>query len=177
MKSMTSYQVAVAAEAFATGLFAQAGCDVSVQYGANQPEYDLIVTEPQGNRFLKVSVKGSQDGGWGLHQSYKKKGVSYHQAIDNWVAAHRSQVVYCLVQFKDIQLGECPRVYLASVEEIADVLKKARKGHAETILWERHTYIRGVGVDTTDEIPTHWRISKDRVKQFLEQNAVLSISA
>jgi hypothetical protein len=38
---------------------AVAGCDVSVQYGADQPEYDLIVAK--GDRMLKVSVKGSQD--------------------------------------------------------------------------------------------------------------------
>lgn len=56
----TSWHVAVAAEAFAAALFARCGVDVSVQYGANQPEYDLIVS--QGERMLKVSVKGSQDG-------------------------------------------------------------------------------------------------------------------
>jgi|TARA_B100001971_G_C17796869_1_gene337375 hypothetical protein len=35
--------VGVAAEAFAAGLLAYAECDVSVQYGANQPGYDLII--------------------------------------------------------------------------------------------------------------------------------------
>lgn len=44
MKTMTQYHVAVAAEAFAAGLFAQAGWDVLVQYGANQPQYDLVIT-------------------------------------------------------------------------------------------------------------------------------------
>jgi Holliday junction resolvase-like predicted endonuclease len=170
MASMTSYQVAVAAEAFAAGLFAQAGCDVSVQYGANQPEYDLIVAH--NNRFLKVSVKGTQDSGWGLNQSHKTKDISYHEAVDLWVDAHRSQDVYCLVQFKDVKLGECPRVYLATIEEIANALKKARNGHGETILWEHHTYIRGVGANSTDEIPAQWRFSQERVEQFLERNAI-----
>ena len=41
---MKQFHVAIAAEAFAAGLFAQAGCDVLVQYGANQPHYDLMVT-------------------------------------------------------------------------------------------------------------------------------------
>ena len=41
---MNPYHVKVAAEAFAAGLFAQAGCDVLVQYGADQPKYDLIVS-------------------------------------------------------------------------------------------------------------------------------------
>jgi hypothetical protein len=43
-KTMRQYHVGVAAEAFAAGLFAQAGCDVLVQYGANQPLYDRINT-------------------------------------------------------------------------------------------------------------------------------------
>ncbi len=38
---ITSFHVGVAAEAFAAGLFARCELDVSVQYGANQPEYDL----------------------------------------------------------------------------------------------------------------------------------------
>ena len=37
-----------------------------LQYGANQPEYDLVAVD--GDRTLKVSVKGSKDGGWGLTQ-------------------------------------------------------------------------------------------------------------
>jgi hypothetical protein len=72
-------------------LFAQAGCDVSVQYGANQPEYDLIVAHK--NRFLKVSVKGSQDSGWGLNQSHKTKDISYHEAADLWVDPFASGTV------------------------------------------------------------------------------------
>lgn len=43
---VTSRHIGVAAEAAAAALFARAGFDVSVQYGANQPEYDLIVARP-----------------------------------------------------------------------------------------------------------------------------------
>lgn len=53
----TSRNVSVAAEAIAAGQFARVGYDVSVQYGANQPGYDLIVSK--GNNILKISVKGS----------------------------------------------------------------------------------------------------------------------
>jgi hypothetical protein len=60
MANISSFHVGVAAEAFAAGLFARCGLDVSVQYGANQPEYDLVVVKE--DRVLKVSVKGSQDG-------------------------------------------------------------------------------------------------------------------
>jgi hypothetical protein len=57
---MGQYHVGVAAEAFASGLFAQAGCDVLVQYGANQPLYDLMIT--RGGVAIHISVKGSQEG-------------------------------------------------------------------------------------------------------------------
>ena len=57
MKSISSWHVGVAAEAFAAAVFARYGYDVSVQYGANQPEYDLIAVS--GDRMLKLSVKGT----------------------------------------------------------------------------------------------------------------------
>ena len=54
MSKMTSWHVGVAAEAFAAAQFARLTYDVSVQYGANQPEYDLIAVD--GDRMLKNSV-------------------------------------------------------------------------------------------------------------------------
>ena len=70
MKTISSWHVGVAAEAYTAAVFARYGYDVSVQYGANQPEYDLIAVS--GDKMLKISVKGSQDGSWGLTQGYKK---------------------------------------------------------------------------------------------------------
>ena len=67
-KLMSGWHVAVAAEAATASLFARCGLDVSVQYGADQPEYDLVVV--RDDRVLKISVKGSQDGSWGLTQSF-----------------------------------------------------------------------------------------------------------
>jgi len=147
-KTMRQYHVGVAAEAFAAGLFAQAGCDVLVQYGANQPLYDLMIT--RGDKAIHVSVKGSQDGGWGLNQSFKRD-RNYHEAADVWVATHKKRdIVYCFVQFQGVALGECPRVYLATVNEIAARLKESRKGVGETILWENHCYKTGVAKGCTD---------------------------
>ena len=54
MKKLSSWHVATAAEALAAAQFARFGFDVSVQYGANQPEYDLIVAD--GENILKISV-------------------------------------------------------------------------------------------------------------------------
>ena len=107
----TSWHVAVAAEAFAAALFARCGYDVSVQYGANQPEYDLIVAK--GEQLLKISVKGSKDGGWGLCQNYlTRKKADYSDAIDRWASRHKPRTVLCFVQFHGVDVEELPRVYL-----------------------------------------------------------------
>ena len=50
----THWQVATAAEAFANAQFARCGWDVSVQYGVNQPEYDLVAVD--GDRVLNLTV-------------------------------------------------------------------------------------------------------------------------
>src|SRR5689334_4119882 len=104
----TQWQIAVAAEAIAAAQFARAGCDVSVQYGANQPEYDLVAA--RGQRIMKVSVKGSQDGGWGLTQSFILN-ADYHGAIDAWLARHGAKTVLCFVQFREVGYDELPRLY------------------------------------------------------------------
>ncbi len=82
---MESWHVGVAAEAIAAAEFARCGYDVSVQYGADQPEYDLIVA--MGATMLKVSVKGSQSGSWGLTQNYLKN-ADYHAAAEAWLSKH-----------------------------------------------------------------------------------------
>jgi hypothetical protein len=76
--------------------FARLKYDVSVQYGANQPEYDLIAVS--GDKILKISVKGSKDKSWGLTQGYKK-GCTYHEAVDRWLDAHHEKTIFSLVQF------------------------------------------------------------------------------
>jgi hypothetical protein len=157
---MTSYQVAVAAEAYATCLLAQGGCEVSVQYGANQPGYDLIAV--QGSVALRVSIKGSQDGGWGLNQSYKA-GKSYADAAEQWCADQDPRVVFCLVQFDSVGFGVAPRVYFAWPDEICKQLKSSRSGHGDTILHEDYTHSRGVGKGFNNKIPPHWVASPERI--------------
>jgi Holliday junction resolvase-like predicted endonuclease len=112
MKS--NWHVATAAEAIAAAQFARLGFDVSVQYGANQPEYDLMIDN--GENTLKISVKGSQDGSWGLSQSELKKlgNANYHGAADAWLARHKPRTILCLVQFNGVDLDAMPRIYLAT---------------------------------------------------------------
>jgi hypothetical protein len=132
---MTQWQIATAAEAFAAARFARYGWDVSVQYGANQPEYDLVAVDK--DRMPKISVKGSKNGGWGLTQSHLHR-ADYHPAADAWLEKHTRKTALCLVQFKNVPVDSLPRMYLATPGEIAEWLKAAAGGRGDTILYERH---------------------------------------
>jgi hypothetical protein len=166
----TSWQVAIAAEAIAAAQFARCGFDVSIQYGANQPEYDLIVAK--GEQLLKVSVKGSQDGSWGLTQSLLKK-ADYHGAVDAWLRRHGSRTIFCLVQFMGVKLDELPRLYLATPAEIAQRLRETAKGRGDSILYEDHTWgTRAVGAGTVERVPENWRFSLERVEEILAKQYV-----
>lgn len=163
-KHISSWHIGIAAEAFAAAQFARYGINVSVQYGANQPEYDLIASK--GDTLLKISVKGSQDGGWGLTQGYKKD-CSYHDAINGWLAAHGKNTIFCLVQFKGVSDNELPRMYLATPSEIAKVMKSSRKGMGDTVLHEYHAWSgRAQAAGTIDKIPEKWNMTKERVEHF-----------
>lgn len=163
----TSWHVATAAEAFAAAQFARCGWDVSVQYGANQPEYDLVVVD--GDRTLRVSVKGSKDGAWGLTQSHLQK-ADYHAAVDVWLAKHSNKTVFCLVQFKGVDLDSLPRMYLASPREIARHLKRARGKLGNSILHEEHTWSsQAKAAGTTDRIPGSWAFSEERLNEIADK--------
>ena len=157
---MTPYQVNVAGEAFAAVLFSQAGYDVAMHYGTTQPRWDLIATT--GTRMLKLSVKGSQDGGWGLFQGYLEK-ADYHGAIDAWLKDQSQDLVYLLVQFKKVELGSAPRCYLATPKEMADHMHTTRAGHSYTSLRERHSWTGGIGKGHVDEIPESWLATQERI--------------
>lgn len=166
MKKMTSWHVGVAAEAYAAALFARFGYDVSVQYGANQPEYDLIAVS--GDKMLKISVKGSQDGGWGLTQNYKK-GCDYHEATAKWLENHHKKTIFCLIQFQGTADDEMPRMYLASPAEIAEVMNASAGGRGETVLREYHEWgPRAAGRGTIDRIPEEWKFTEARAKDMFE---------
>jgi len=163
----TSWQVATAAEAFAAAQFARCGWDVSVQYGANQPEYDLVAVD--GDRMLKVSVKGSKDGGWGLTQLYIQN-ADYHAAADTWLDKHSRKTVFCLVQFKGVRVDSLPRMYLATPREIAEWLKAAAAGRGDTILYEEHTWSsRAQAAGTIDRMPESWRFTEERLNEIAER--------
>lgn len=160
----TSWQVATAAEAFAAAQFSRCGWDVSVQYGANQPEYDLVVVN--GNRLLKVSVKGSRDGSWGLTQSFLKS-AAYHEAIDVWLRKHTEKTIFCLVQFKNVSLKELPRMYVVTPTELASHLKRCAGNRGDTILHEYHEWgPRAKASGTIDHIPESWEFTEERIEEI-----------
>lgn len=162
----SSWHVSVAAEAIAAAQFARIGLDVSVQYGANQPEYDLIVA--RGDTTLKVSVKGSQTGSWGLTQSHMQN-ADYHSAIRAWLERHHRSTVFCLVQFKGVALHELPRVYIAQPVEIANRLMSTAGGRGGTILYEYRKWgPNASGRGTVDEIPKEWAFSADRMRELMD---------
>lgn len=166
MEKMTSWHVGVSAEVFAAALFARFRYDVSVQYGANQPEYDLIASI--GDKMLKISVKGSQDGAWGLTQSYKK-GCDYHEAVAKWLEGHHRKTIFCLVQFQGTADDEMPRMYLASPAEIAAVLNASAGGRGATILYEYHPWgPRAAASGTVDRIPETWKFTAERARYMFD---------
>jgi len=169
MGKVGSWYIGIAAEAFAAAQFARYGVKVSVQYGANQPEYDLIAEKD--DKMLKISVKGSQDGGWGLTQGFKKN-CGYHEAIDRWLASHGKKTVFCLVQFQNVAENELPRMYLATPSEIADMLHASRAGNGETVLREHHIWgSRSIADGTTDIIPEEWLFTEERLNHLLDTYA------
>ena len=168
----SAWHISVAAEAIAAAQFARYGFDVSVQYGADQPEYDLIVAK--GDNLLKVSVKGSQDFGWALTQSYMKKATErsgkradYQGAIDLWLERHSSRTVFCLVQFGGVSVDQMPRMYLASAKEVAEALRAAKNGRGDSVLNENWTFKRGRYAGSTDKLPANWSFSEQRIHELL----------
>jgi hypothetical protein len=165
----TNWHVATAAEAIAAAQFARFGFDVSVQYGANQPEYDLMVTD--GEEFLKISVKGSADGAWGLTQTQLARlgNADYQGAADAWLKRHKPRTALCLIQFKDVPADALPRCYLAWPPEIAARLKSASGGRGDTVLFENYRRgPRAAGAGSVERIPDNWKLSQERVVEFLK---------
>jgi hypothetical protein len=155
-----SYHVGIAAEGFAAGLLAHAGYNVLVQYGANQPLYDLVAMKK--DRVLKISVKGTQLKGWAL-TGHLKNGRSYAEAADAWLENQGVDLVFMFVQFCGVQLGAMPPVYVARAHEVAEHLKAVRGSKGDTTLRWNHLWKNGCAKGSTDTVPDHWAFSRMRV--------------
>ena len=160
---MSKYHVSVAAEAFAAAVLARFGFEVSVQYGANQPGYDLVAVK--GRRMLKINVKGSENGDWPLLAGYRKD-RTWTQAVDAWRSAQASDLVLFFVSFHDADWQDMPAMYLARPREVARHLKEGRRGNVATCLHVERHFKKGVAKGCTDRIPASWAFSKSRLRQI-----------
>jgi hypothetical protein len=166
---MPNWHVSTAAEAIAAAQFARCGCDVSVQYGANQPEYDLMIA--RRDHMLKISVKGSSNKGWGLSQSYLSRWrrdnpngpPDYHAAVDMWLAHHTRRTAMCFANFRAVSIVGMPRIYLARPKEVAKQLRSARDGIGDTVLWDLP-----FGNSKRATVLEVWRLDEHRVSHLLE---------
>ena len=157
---MTSRQCEIAAESYSASLLARSGYDVLVQYGANQPHYDLVAVKDQ--RILLLSIKGSQDGGWPLAVNYKNASRTYHETIEAWRSNQRSDVVFILVQFLGIPLGAAPRVYVTRPPAIAIYMKTQCGGNGHGSLSE--DWLRDhPKAKRSDILPPEWVFTKERI--------------
>ena len=160
---MTSRQCEIAAESYTASVLAQCGYDVLVQYGANQPHYDLVAAKD--GKFLPISVKGSQDGGWMLAVRYVQPGVHYLQAIEKWLAAQRPDLIYIFVQYMHVAVCGAPRVYIARPPEIAAQLSSQCNGRGHGALHE--DYKRDHPKSKYEHVlPDYWRFSYERLESI-----------
>jgi hypothetical protein len=159
-RPMESRQCEIAAESYAACVLSQSGYDVFVQYGARQQDYDLVAVK--GERTLRISVKGSQDGNWMLAVGYLKPGVGYPEAVDLWLTAQPKDVVYLFVGFRQLSPGIAPRVYLACPPEIAKQMKSQSLGQGKAVLRE-DTPTFFPRAKYKDKIPAEWRYSTERI--------------
>ena len=166
---MNKHQVSVAAESFAATLLAQSSYNVSVQYGANQPDYDLIAEGKAG--IAKVSVKGSSDGGWSLAINYKK-GNTYYGAIDKWLSKQKREMIFIFVQFLGVEIGEMPRTYASTPREIATHMKTQHGGKGHMALLEDYQRDHPKS-QYADKVPAAWIFSKARIDALIRQQTLI----
>ena len=151
----------IAAESYAAYSLSRAGYNVFVQYGANQPGYDLAAMKD--DRSLRISVKGSQNRGW-LLAPYTPN-LGYHGAIDQWLSKQGKDIVFFFVQFSCVAFDEMPRVYVARPPEIAAHLKKQNHGKGNGSLAE--DYLKShPRSKRNDKIPEDWVFDRKRIDEI-----------
>jgi len=164
-KNMNKHQVSVAAESFATASFARGGYDVFVQYGPNQPGYDLLVSNKR--KVLHVSVKGSMDPkGWII--STKKKGKSYKESLNEWYENNKDFLFY-LVLFKNNEITSMPEMYLTSTKELYNHLSKGFFGSISLTLYCDYCPRQGKNKGKAQSLPSDWIVSRKRIEKYFKE--------
>jgi hypothetical protein len=162
---ITKHQVSVAAESFATASFARAGYNVFVQYGPNQPGYDLVVSHEK--KVLHVSVKGSMDPkGWVI--STKKKDMTYEASLKEWYKNNKDWFFY-LVLFKKNEIDSMPEMYITSAKELYDHLNKGFFGAPCLTLYHDYCPKQGKNKGEVQKLPSDWNFSKKRIEKYFKE--------
>lgn len=168
-----TWPISVGAEGIAAAQFARCGFDVLVQSGYDKPWYDLGVTKA-GN-LMKVSVKASETGHWGLAHSFTRpqteKGGSQlnsRRAIDLWLDSQGTRTVCCLVQFEGVGFHQLPRMYLALPYEIALKMRETVDRVGQCVLYEEYAWTSPEdGMESLDRLPASWRFSPERIEELM----------
>lgn len=143
-----SWQIALGAEGIAGFQFARCGFDVSVLSGPNKPWYDLLVAK--ADNLLKVAVKGSDDGGWSLIDSYLNRAADLSGNKNSYEGA----------------IDELPRMYLASPSEIAPILRESAERLGTSTLYEKYEWKSGAS-GMVQSLPLTWAFSAQKVQELL----------
>ena len=165
-------RVANAADGDVIARLAFLGFDVFTQRKSNLKRYDLLAVDER-DVALKISVKGSQMGRWVICPSTgakDEKGNIYHAAINEWAKEQNQPgIVLCFVQYKGISPDQRPRIYLATPKEVAAHLKAQANGRGYGALVEHHVFTARsqAGAGVVDNIPEHWRFSRERVEHMI----------
>jgi hypothetical protein len=172
----------VAATGVAAAQFARCGFDVMIQAGPDKPWYDLVITK--GGNLLKIGVKASDDGRWGLAESYllraahantKKPDVPH--AIRMWLDTHGERTVYCLVQFEGVSLNQLPRIYLATPADIARRMRESAERTGQPVLQEQYDWTSPETDATSIEaLPSNWLFSMVRIEELLFPQGVQTLA-
>jgi hypothetical protein len=93
---------------------------------------------------------------------YKKKDMSYHDAINAWRASQRDDVIFLFVQFINVSIGNAPRAYIATPNEVAAHLKMQCHGRGYGALQEDYQRDHP-GSKYDRKIPKEWAFTRERI--------------
>ena len=78
-----------------------------------------------------------------------------------------------MVQFENVDDLEMPRMYLATPQEIADVLRREAKDRGDTILYENHTWgPKAEAAGTVDKLPEEWKFTRARAEEMFNKYGI-----
>lgn len=110
-------------------------------------------------------MKGTTINKWKLcHAS----DADYKKAFKTWSDKHR-KLIFCFVQFENITLGQMPKIYLVSGDELILHQETGFFGDVGLELIEFYAPTKGTHAGKTQSIPEHWLISQKRIDDLFQE--------